>query len=87
MELLTKVKDQELILSGDGRCDSPGKSAKYCTYSVMDTGSGYILHTKTVDKREVALQSPNMEKEAFVRSLDFLLSHITCKEIIKFNKT
>ena len=82
MKLLTQVKDKGLMLSGDGRCDSPGKSAKYCTYSFMDVDSGYILHMETVDKREVALQSPNMEKEALVRSLDFLLPHITCKEII-----
>ena len=35
----------------------------------MDINTDYILHTETVDKREVALQSPNMEKEGFVRSL------------------
>ena len=76
------MKNKDVILSGDGKCDSPGKSAKYCTYSLMDIDTGYILHTETVDKREVALQSPNMEKEAFVRSLQFLLTHISCKEII-----
>ena len=48
----------------------------------MDIDTGYILHSETVDKREVALQSPNMEKEAFVRSLQFLQTHILCKEII-----
>ena len=26
---LDTLKDKELILSGDGRCDSPGKSAKF----------------------------------------------------------
>ena len=48
----------------------------------MDIDTGNILHTETVDKREVALQSPNMEKEAFVRSLQFLQMQISCKEII-----
>ena len=76
------MKNKELILSGDGRCDSLGKSAKFCTYSMMDLESGLILHSETVDKREVALQSPNMEKEAFVRSLCYLLPHIKCTEII-----
>ena len=76
------MKTKDIILSGDGRCDSPGKSAKYCTYSLMDIDTGYILHSETVDKREVALQSPNMEKEAFVRSLQFLQTQISCKEII-----
>lgn len=71
-----------MILSGDGRCDSPGKSAKFCTYSLMDVESGQIIHSETVDKREVALQSPNMEKEAFVRSLSYLLPRIQCTEII-----
>ena len=48
----------------------------------MEIDTHYILHTETVDKREVALQSPNMEKEGFVRSLRFLLPKISCKEII-----
>ena len=32
-----------LTLIGDGRCDSPGYSAKYCTYSLMDVKSGAVL--------------------------------------------
>ena len=44
--------------------------------------SGKILHAKTVDKREVDLQSPNMERKAFKRSVEFLLSNIKCTEII-----
>ena len=68
-QLLDEVKNKAVVLSGDGRCTSPGKSAKYCTYSIMEIHTCYILHTETVDKRQVALQSPNMEKEGFVRSL------------------
>ena len=81
-KLLDLVQNKDIVLSGDGRCDSPGKSAKYCTYSLMDIDTGYKLHCETVDKREVGLQSPNMEKEAFVRLLQFLQSRIWCIEII-----
>ena len=79
-KLLDQLRNKDIILSGDGRYDSPGKSAKYCTYSFMDIETGYILHSESVDKREVALQSPNMEKEAFLRSLQFLHTYISCKE-------
>jgi hypothetical protein len=32
-----------LQLAGDGRCDSPGFSAKYCTCSLLDMESQHIL--------------------------------------------
>ena len=31
-------------LGGDGRCDSPGHTAKYCTYSVMEQRLLKMLH-------------------------------------------
>ena len=34
--ILAFLKGTPLQLPGDGRCDSPGYSAKYCTYSLMD---------------------------------------------------
>ena len=71
-----------MVLAGDGRCGSPGSSAKFCTYSVMDINSNLILHTETVDKRQVELQSPNMERKAFIKSMDFLLASIKCSEIL-----
>ena len=46
---------------GDGRNDSPGHSAQYCTYTVMEHGTDRILALQTVDKREVERKSPNME--------------------------
>ena len=82
MDLLAKHKDKNLVLAGDGRCDSPGSSAKFCTYSIMEIDSSAILHAETVDKREVDLHSPNMERKAFLRSMEFLLSSINCTEII-----
>lgn len=30
------LKDNELALAGDGRNDSPGHSAKYCVYTLME---------------------------------------------------
>lgn len=81
-KLLDEIKNNNVVLSGDGRCDSPGKGAKYCTYFIMEIDSRYILHAETVDKREVALQSQNMKKEGFVMSLQFLLPKLSCKEII-----
>ena len=58
-------KDKSAVLCGDGRCDSSGKSAKYCTYSLMDSQTNKILYMDTVDKRDVALKFPNMEREGF----------------------
>ena len=55
--LLANVKDKALILAGDDRCDSPGKSAKFCSYSMMDIDSGLILHAESVDKRGVDVVS------------------------------
>ena len=60
-------------MCGDGRCDSPGKSAKFCTYSLMESENNEILHFENIDKREVDLRSPNMEREGMIRSLDFLI--------------
>ena len=60
-KLLQTYKNCHLVLAGDGRCDSPGNSAKFCTYSLMDTATNKIVLAETIDKREVHLQSPNME--------------------------
>ena len=71
------------MLSGDGRCDSPGKPAKYCIYSVMEISENKILHFENVDKREVHLQSLNMEREGMVYWLNFLISKgMTITELV-----
>ena len=48
----------------------------------MEIATCSRLHAETVDKRDVTLQSPNLEKEGFVRSLQFLLPKLSCKEIV-----
>jgi len=84
---LSHYKDQELLLAGDGRCDSPGSSAKFCTYSLMEMEKNYILHMEIVDKRELQLQSPNMEREALKQLLDFLCTRVNIKELFTDDST
>ena len=55
--------------AGDGRNDSPGHSAQYLTYTVMEHDTGDIVAMAVVDKRGVGLKSPNMEKIGLVRVL------------------
>ena len=47
-DLLAKVQ-APLVLCGDGRNDSPGHSAQYCTYSLMDASSNQMLAVEVVD--------------------------------------
>ena len=60
------------MVSGDGRMDSPGYCAQYCTYILMDNQSKQILTCQTIDKREVDLKSTNMEAKGFVNGLEEL---------------
>ena len=90
VERIYKVKQDELlgtynkpvIFSGDGRADSSGPSVMYCTYSFCDEASCKILHTNTVMVQEASGKSPNMERIAFERGMDFLMSHVTIKKIV-----
>ena len=60
--------DAPLLLIGDGRCDSPGHSAKYGTYTLMDQNTGVILDFQQVQVSEVA-NSYQMEKEGLHRDI------------------
>ena len=69
------------MVSGDGRCDSPGKCAKFCTYTLMESSNNVILHSETIDKREVQNRSPNMEREAVHRALNHMQDKVKVLEI------
>ena len=43
-----KAEGKELILGGDGHCDSQGHSAKYGSYSLMDLEQNRILDSQLV---------------------------------------
>ena len=72
MLLLEFLRGNDLKLSGDDQCDSPGYSAKYCTYSLMDSATDLILDYKLIQSSETG-SSVAMEKEGLRRSLNYVL--------------
>ena len=66
--VLAYLKDSPVKLSGDGRCDSPGFSAKYCTHTVMDQATSLIVDFSLVQVTECT-SSVAMEKEGLKRCL------------------
>lgn len=79
--LLEEIKRAPAQLSGDGRCDSPGYNAKYCTYSLMDIKTEKIVMSELVQVTE-ASSSVAMEKEGFKQCLDKLMSNGVAVDLI-----
>ena len=59
------------MTGGDGRCDSPGHSAKFGTYSILDTETSKVIEFSLVQATEMK-NSNGMELEDFKRCLDHL---------------
>ena len=57
------LKDDYLIVAGDGQMDSPGHSGKHCVYSLMDSTNYYILHAENVDVRSTQHKRSVMAKK------------------------
>jgi len=53
-----------------------------CSYSLMEMGTFKIIHVETVDKRDINLQSNNMEHEAFIRSKNNIKEKVKCNELL-----
>ena len=68
-EIVSEFVGTEVVIGGDGQCDSPGFSAKNICYFLMELTSNYILEIEVRDKRHVGLLSTNMEKEALKNAL------------------
>uniref|UniRef100_A0A3P9ICA2 Uncharacterized protein n=1 Tax=Oryzias latipes TaxID=8090 RepID=A0A3P9ICA2_ORYLA len=60
-----------IVLAGDGRSDSPGHSAKYGTYTMLELPANVIIDMQLVQSNEIGGAS-HMEKEGFIRSVNFL---------------
>ncbi|KAM7300582.1 uncharacterized protein ISCGN_016193 [Ixodes scapularis] len=66
-------RGQKLCLSGDGRADSPGHSADFGTYTLMDVNRNRVFHIELVKSTEVS-SSNRMEKEGLARAFSSLES-------------
>ncbi|XP_052285951.1 uncharacterized protein LOC127881841 [Dreissena polymorpha] len=78
-----KHRAVSIVVSGDGRMDSPGYCAKYCTYTVMNQEDKKILALEVVDKRETDLKSGLMEAKGFAKAMATLQADgIELKEIV-----
>ncbi|XP_014666614.1 PREDICTED: uncharacterized protein LOC106808411 [Priapulus caudatus] len=82
-EVVAEMKDKELVVLGDGRMDSPGYSAQYCSYTIMESESKKILTLKTLDKRVTDRKSTNMEKKGFSDALgEVMAKGLKVKEVV-----
>ncbi|WAR05813.1 hypothetical protein MAR_021182 [Mya arenaria] len=69
--------------SGDGRNDSPGHSAQYFSYSVMDNETKKVIMVKTVDRRETDRESVTIKKVPLKACLeDLLQNQVNITELI-----
>ena len=73
---------KEVVVCGDGQCDSPGHNAKNLCYYLMELVSGYIIELEVRDKRHVGLTSGNMEKAALQNALQRLRETLNVVEIV-----
>ena len=80
--VLSESTGEDVILAGDGRNDSPGYSAQYLTYTLMNHKSKAIISLKVVDCREAELKSVNMEKIGFETVMEEVRASVTVKEVV-----
>ncbi|KAL0964117.1 hypothetical protein UPYG_G00319080 [Umbra pygmaea] len=78
---LCRLQGKDVVVLADGRNDSPGHCAQYCSYTTMENDTKEIIHVVTVDKRQTSWNSVVMEKEGFIRTMDKLTSEIKLVEI------
>ena len=70
-EVLREIQNTEVVAGGDARCDSSGHSAKYGTYSIVDTESPKVLDFSLLQVAK--LKSSNaMEVEGLKLCFDHL---------------
>ena len=80
-ELIREFVGMDVVVGGDGQCDSPGFSAKNLCYFLMEVTTSYILEIEVRDKRHVGLSSANMEKEALRNALNRLSAVLKVVEV------
>ena len=71
-----------VTIAGDGRNDSPGHTARYCAYTLMEESNKMIVDLEVVDKRETGGKSAAMEKLALSRLLTRLKDVLTISHLV-----
>ena len=71
VDVFNEVRNTEVVAGGDGCCDSPWHSARFGTYSIVDTASSKVLDFSLVKVTEVK-NSNAMELEGLKRCLNHL---------------
>ncbi len=71
----------DICLCGDGRNDSPGHSARYCCYVMMEQFSNVLMDIEVLDVRETKGVSTNMEREGLERTLLRLMKEVDIAEV------
>ena len=73
---------EDVVVGGDGQCDSPGFNAKNLCYFLVEAQTNYIIDIEVLDKRHVGLTSTNMEKEAVKKGLNFITKRLNVVEFV-----
>ena len=81
-EMKEKIWEVFLLLCGDARTDSPGFSAKYCLYTIMDHYLDIITDVEIVDKREAGGTSAVMEKMGLKRIMERMMEKLKIKKVV-----
>ena len=80
-QLIDEFRGKEVLVSGDGQCDSPGFNAKNLCYFIVEVSSDYIIHVEIADNRQFGLVSNNMEK-GLKKSLTKLQEDLNVVELV-----
>ena len=81
-EIWLVLGKETLILCGDGRSDSPGHSAKYGTYILLEQFLDVIVDLEIIDKRETGGVSTNMEVAGLRKLLERMVGKLVLSEIV-----
>ena len=81
-EVWKVLKNEQIILCGDGRNYSPGHSAKYCVYILMEQFLDVIVDIEVTDKRETGGISTNMEVYTLKKLLERVVGKLLGAEIV-----
>ena len=78
----SELRGKELVVCGDGQCDSPGHSAKNLCYFLMEMTSDFIVDLEIQDKRHSDLKSSNMERNALKNVLTRIRTVLNIVEVV-----